>query len=387
MCSAHLESAGGDVATALEGFYDDGAQQRSAEPAPAASAAAAPAEPEGPRTLSGAPVTDSTPWPRAGDNSAGRARPASGSRRPQGGIMTFNDLRGGAGDADEGPDDDPKDDPLNLFTGGERSGLNVENPDHLRRSGLGGGLVNDILKKAASHEAPASEGSASSGRGAPRSAFSGTGHTIGGETTQNEAEQEPAQPRGGGLTSLFSGGIPGLFPGRGGAPSAGVPPPEEEDEEPAVRHLTFWQDGFSIEDGPLHRYDEPGNQEILQAIHAGRAPLHLLNVRFGQPVELIVARRTHEPYTPPPPPPAQPFSGEGNRLGSAAPAPSPGAAPAAVPAAPSSGAEPPAVDASQPTTQVQVRLPDGQRLIAKLNHHHTVAQLRDYINAYVTPWM
>lgn len=34
-------------------------------------------------------------------------------------------------------------------------------------------------------------------------------------------------------------------------------------------------------------------------------------------------------------------------------------------------------------TQIQVRLPNGQRLIAKLNLSHTVADLRTYILSYV----
>lgn len=39
------------------------------------------------------------------------------------------------------------------------------------------------------------------------------------------------------------------------------------EDEVAVRHLTFWQDGFSIEDGDLMSYDE--NKEILAALNAG----------------------------------------------------------------------------------------------------------------------
>lgn len=31
---------------------------------------------------------------------------------------------------------------------------------------------------------------------------------------------------------------------------------EVDDEEPVNRSLTFWRDGFSIDDGPLMRYDE-----------------------------------------------------------------------------------------------------------------------------------
>jgi len=44
---------------------------------------------------------------------------------------------------------------------------------------------------------------------------------------------------------------------------------EEDEDEIAVRHLHLWRDGFSIEDGPLMRYDEPGNQELLMSIRQG----------------------------------------------------------------------------------------------------------------------
>ena len=268
--------------------------------------------------------------------------------------MSFNDLRSReAGDDEEDNDRDP----VNLFTGGERSGLNVENPD--ARGGSDQSIVNDILSKAASAHGPpdarAFDLQGASAASASR-AFTGRGQSIGGATV--EGEQAPS-------------GMPGAL---------GAADEDEEDEEPAVRHLTFWQDGFSIEDGPLMRYDDPANRETLEAINSGRAPLSLLNVRFGQPVELMVARRTNEKYVPPPPPPMQPFSGAGNRLGAPAPA-APAAAPA--PAAPAATGDAPTVDPSQPTTQIQVRLGDGQRLIAKLNQNHTVGDLRRYINAYV----
>lgn len=280
--------------------------------------------------------------------------------------MSFNDLRGR-----EMPDDEHDDDrdPVNLFTGGERSGLSVENPDARRGQDDENSIVRDILSKAASAAQGASRareldlhGSSSS----PRvQAFSGAGHSIGGATV------EPERP---------AAGMPGAL-GAGDEE-------EEEDEEPAVRHLTFWQDGFSIEDGPLMRYDDPANRETLEAINAGRAPLSLLNVRFGQPVELLVARRTNEKYVPPPPPPMQPFGGTGNRLGAPAPArpaastPAPASSAAASTSAPAAR-DVPTVDESAPVTQIQVRLPDGQRLIAKLNHTHTVGDLRRYIQAYV----
>lgn len=60
-------------------------------------------------------------------------------------------------------------------------------------------------------------------------------------------------------------------------PSSFIPDPsrhddddDEEDEEEleiATRSLIFWQDGFSVEDSDLLKYEE--NQELLQAIQSG----------------------------------------------------------------------------------------------------------------------
>ena len=61
--------------------------------------------------------------------------------------MTFNDLR-----SEQEPRDN-NNEPVNLFTGGERSGLNVETPEH-RLGGTGQNLVDDILSKAASSSHP-----------------------------------------------------------------------------------------------------------------------------------------------------------------------------------------------------------------------------------------
>ena len=43
-------------------------------------------------------------------------------------------------------------------------------------------------------------------------------------------------------------------------------------EETAIRHLTFWRDGFSVEDGELRRYDDPAQAQILSEINAGCVP-------------------------------------------------------------------------------------------------------------------
>ncbi|EJD00540.1 uncharacterized protein FOMMEDRAFT_54215, partial [Fomitiporia mediterranea MF3/22] len=69
------------------------------------------------------------------------------------------------------------------FTGGERSGLSVQNPN---RSGdgpdaSGADLVRSLLKKAAD---------ASAGP-APRSAFSGSGHTLGSDDVESQFVPDP----------------------------------------------------------------------------------------------------------------------------------------------------------------------------------------------------
>jgi len=40
-------------------------------------------------------------------------------------------------------------------------------------------------------------------------------------------------------------------------------------EETAIRHLTFWRDGFQVEDGELMRYDDPAQAQVLAEINAG----------------------------------------------------------------------------------------------------------------------
>ncbi|KAH8105334.1 SEP domain-containing protein [Cristinia sonorae] len=75
-------------------------------------------------------------------------------------------------------------------------------------------------------------------------------------------------------------------------------PQADPEMETAIRSITFWQNGFSIGNGPLMEYSDPSNQKILEEINAGRAPTRILNVLPGQLVELRVAKRLGEPYTP-----------------------------------------------------------------------------------------
>lgn len=260
-------------------------------------------------------------------------------------------------DIDKEPSEEEEDDEEreHLFAGGEKSGIFMQNPNAkpTKPSNL---LVSDILKKAAEGgHGPVDEPEATTST--QRSSFSGTGYKLGSE------EEEPSTVINNPTTST--------------APA--------EPLNPVVRRLTFWRNGFNIEDGPLMAYDDPANEEFLRAINSGRAPLALLNVKQGQPVDVRVARKLDEDYKPPPKQPPKPFSGTGQRLGSPTPAVITSSTPGAYPSTSSSEPAPRAreleLDESLPITSIQIRLGDGTRMLARFNHTHTVGDIRNFINA------
>ncbi|TFK68923.1 SEP-domain-containing protein [Pluteus cervinus] len=258
-------------------------------------------------------------------------------------------------DDDEGDDSDHQaDQGETWFAGGERSGISVENPDR-PRGVPGGNLVQDLLRRAA-QPGPASPTAPSS-----RShVFSGGGHTLGSDDVPSEYIPDP-----------------------------NAPPPNSEADEPAIRHITFWRNGFSVEDGELMRYDDPNHARILAEINSGRAPPAILDVNPGQPVELRVNKKTEEDYVAPTGMKA--FAGSGHRLGApVSEATGHQAMPGTFP--PASGDAGPSqeregistkfeVDQTRPTTSVQIRLADGTRMVARMNLTHTVQDLRNFINA------
>jgi len=316
-----------------------------------------------PRTLGGGNPNDPVPssWPRSDASSRprvgriggwgeGGSTPGSGRR-----VATLGD-----------DNDDNDDEQQNYFAGGERSGINIQNPDRDHdRSGRN--LMRDLLEHAA-NDGPLEPEPEITSRSA---AFSGGGYTLGSDEVESTYVPDPNGP----------------------------PDPAEET---VIRHLTFWRDGFSVEDGELRRYDDPAQAQILSEINAGRAPPSILNVLPDQPVELRVSRRIDEDYVPSP---RRGFAGSGNRLGGVVPepvsAPQGGGMPGSFPAAGSSSAAaaaaapPPSsrshdpdtittrfsVDQTKPTTSVQVRLADGTRLVARMNLTHRVGDLRSFINA------
>lgn len=161
------------------------------------------------------------------------------------------------------------------------------------------------------------------------------------------------------------------------------------------RVLHLWNDGFSIEDGPLHRFDDPENERDLRVIRSGLAPLHLMNVQQNQPVDVQVIK--HDENYRPPPKVYKPFSGGGHRLGSPTPG-SPARTASPVTAAPptttavSSSVVGVDINPDLPTISLRIQLADGTRLPARFNSTHTIGDVynfieRSYPGSNARPWV
>ncbi|KAL8729793.1 MAG: hypothetical protein Q9166_004516 [cf. Caloplaca sp. 2 TL-2023] len=351
----YLESSQWDLEAAATEYYtslEEAAEgQPPFEPAPEVEESL----PDTPPALSGEGRTlggDNVPQPIPTTSKMPDQPSSSSKAAPKKKFATLGDLSGGgsAGNAGHGHDDDGDDndyDPKqDLFAGGEKSGLAVQNPDDLKKK---------ILERARKNLPRPTDPSAPSAP-APTN-FSGTARTLGGDDTPSQVIQDPTS----------------------NAPRR-APPVE--------RVLHFWSDGFSVDDGPLYRNDDPANAEILAHIRQGRAPMDILNVERSQEVD--VKLDMHDEKYKPPKKKYKPFEGGGQRLGS----PTPGdaitssSATTSLPSMPTANAAtsltPPSVldiDDSAPTLSIQIRLGDGTRLVSRFNTTHTIGDVYSFVRA------
>lgn len=331
LAAQFLAASGGDIESAVASYY--AAQEDNVEDPANDSDYADDDEPESHAAAGGR---------RLGDPSdpatAAASAPTSRSNKPtsQKKFATLNDFNSGAKNDDDDDDDEKQD----LFAGGEKSGLAVQNPDDLKKR---------ILEKAQRAGPPPKEAPSK------KSFFKGTAHTLGSDDTPSH--EIPAAPE------------PMAAPER------------------VERTLHFWTDGFSVDDGDLYRSDDPRNAELLELIRRGRAPLRIMNVLPGQEVDVEI--KEHKEQYVKPKKKYKPFEGSGNRLGSPTPSaggvqsmpgafeastPAPATAPATATAQPASS-----FDESQPTITLRVSLGSGTRLTSRFNPTQTVGDLYDFV--------
>ncbi|CAB4022702.1 NSFL1 cofactor p47 [Paramuricea clavata] len=155
-------------------------------------------------------------------------------------------------------------------------------------------------------------------------------------------------------------------------PSSGSQGPPE----PVVVNLNFWSNGFSVDDGPLRDMNDPENAEFLDAVKRGEIPRELHRLNRGGEVHVNMTDKRDEEYIKPKEI-VKAFTGEGHKLGS----PTPKVVSSRTPSSNTSSTQAPKVDDSQPVTNLQIRLADGTRLVAKFNHTNTIGDVRNFVNA------
>ncbi|XP_051125023.1 plant UBX domain-containing protein 4-like [Andrographis paniculata] len=253
-----------------------------------------------------------------------RDKKPSGSR--PGGIRTLSDLnRPSAPDSDSDSDR-----PQEYYTGGEKSGMLVQDPSQ------GHNEVDAIFEQA--RQLGAVQGPVENFQPSSSSrSFSGTGRLLSGETVQN-APQQPGS---------------------------------------VVHNIVFWRNGFTVNDGPLRRMDDPENAQFLESIRKSECPKELGPPDRRSPVHVNLIRRDEN--FPEPDVSQVPFQGVGRTLGSSSTTESNPASATLLSAPPPSRGL--VVDSSLPSTSIQLRLADGTRMVARFNHHHTIADIRAFIDA------
>lgn len=294
-------------------------------------------------------------------SAAGQPSPPTGAKAPQikaqssSRIATFGSLR----KADHSSDDEEEEGQA-FYAGGSESGggQQILGPKKKKHESL----VADMFKNAKEHGAEVLDARESREGKKKANYFQGAAYRLGGEN-------DP-----------------------GGAVSQGM----SSDDRPANVDvvLRFWRNGFSVDNGPLRDFHDPANLEFLDDVRKGKIPRELVLLAKGSTVTLDMEDHSHEDFVKPKAS-SQAFSGQGYRLGN----PTDGTLSSAVLGAVGSSVDQKPsdtktttttttaaaaganiqVDESLPVTNIQIRLPDGSRLVSKFNHTHTVSDVRQYI--------
>ncbi|KFD52312.1 hypothetical protein M513_06875, partial [Trichuris suis] len=153
---------------------------------------------------------------------------------------------------------------------------------------------------------------------------------------------------------------------------------EEESTSVKVK-VELWSDCFTVDGGMPRSYEEPKNKEFLDQIAKGKIPKELIHTHGAVEIILDMKDRRNEKYKKSK---VIPFSGRGVMLGSPTPHVSGAGIVGEKLAGTSSTVDetsaPPEVplDDSKPATNIQVRFPDGSRIILRMNLDRTVGDIR-----------
>lgn len=322
-----LQAAGNELHLALSTFYDEDAATSSSPDLVEVSAPAPPQlDQEDVDQVRGQPPPS---LPAAAAAAAGRSSARAGN------IHSLLH--------DESDDSDEEKGQAFYAGGSETSGQQILGPSKKKKN-----TTQNLFDTAKEHGAEVVESSPSNSATPKPASFHGAGFKLGSDVQESQQI---------------------------GQSIAGAPKRDASE----VIMITFWQSGFSIDDGPLRGTDDPANKPFLDAIARGEVPTELRdNVADGE-VHVNMQDKREEEYVAPKKI-IKAFSGAGNMLGS--PTPQVVSAPA-VAVSPAAGAGPLQatfkIDESQPTTTIQIRLSDGTRLVSKFNLENTIQDIRNVV--------
>ncbi|XP_021890110.1 plant UBX domain-containing protein 5, partial [Carica papaya] len=270
-----------------------------------------PSSPSRSRSRSPSPVASRDPYRLRSRRGADKQPAKPSGSRPTRGVRTIADLnRTPSQDSDSDSDE-----PQEYYTGGQKSGMLVQDPTNFKD-------VDRIFDQArqSAVERPAEQ------LPSKVKSFTGTARLLSGESL-SAAPQRP---------------------------------------ENVMHNITFWRNGFTVDDGPLRRLDDPANASFLQSISNSECPKELEPADRRIQVHVNLMRR-EEDYIEPPKKRTS-FKGTGRTLGSSSTATASAAnEPATISTSlntaplPSMGL---VVNDSLPTTSIQLRLADGTRMVS-----------------------
>uniref|UniRef100_A0A1I7X9T5 P97 cofactor p47 n=1 Tax=Heterorhabditis bacteriophora TaxID=37862 RepID=A0A1I7X9T5_HETBA len=236
-------------------------------------------------------------------------------------IRTLRDMRNDASahDGDSGADSDGDDGQQGFFVGGsEHSGQQVLGPPSERGNrDLQSGLVDKVFEAARNHGAETISGQENNTVGKNDLHFSRGGVRLGSNLASGSAEVEHINVHNDGKKS----------------------------PETHIR-VMMWDNGFVIEDGPFRQFDDPANRDFIESIMQGGNRLGAVVPQVISSATIPDAVQVNSPDS------ANSLSRAQDEIN---------------------------IDSKLPVTQVQIRLPNGQRLSGKFNHIHMVSTIRNFV--------
>ncbi|XP_032317893.1 NSFL1 cofactor p47 isoform X1 [Camelus ferus] len=343
-----LESAGWDLQIALASFYEDGGDEdivtiSQATPS-SVSRGTAPsftgnADAPGPRT-STLRTTAQEQYLKCATQCIGtltvHSQTMSDNR-----VTSFRDL---IHDQDEDEEEEEGQRSRFYAGGSERSGQQIVGPPRKKSPNE---LVDDLFKGAKEHGAVAVE-----------------------RVTRSPGETSKPRPFAGGGYRL------GAAPEEESAYVAGERRRHSGQDVHVV--LKLWKSGFSLDNGELRSYQDPSNAQFLESIRRGEVPAELRRLAHGGQVNLDMEDHRDEDFVKPKGA-FKAFTGEGQKLGSTSPQVLNTSSPAQQAENEAKASSSISIDESQPTTNIQIRLADGGRLVQKFNHSHRISDIRLFI--------